>query len=70
MSGQGDTEAGGLSEGIAANVGMVRAFEEALNTPVTLSPTTVMGAIGAVLLAHEYMGDKMETDPPTSKTER
>jgi activator of 2-hydroxyglutaryl-CoA dehydratase len=49
---------------------MVRAFEDALNTPVTLSPTTVMGAIGAVLLAHEYMGDKMKTDPPTSKTER
>jgi predicted CoA-substrate-specific enzyme activase len=50
--------------GVAANAGMVRAFEEALNTPVTVPPHhDVMGAIGAALLAHEYV--EANGDRPT-----
>jgi sugar (pentulose or hexulose) kinase len=42
--------------GVAANAGMVRAFEEVLNAPVTVPPYhDVMGAIGVALLAHEYV---------------
>jgi predicted CoA-substrate-specific enzyme activase len=42
--------------GVAANVGMVRAFEEALGMPVTVPPHyNVMGAIGAAILAQEHM---------------
>ena len=41
--------------GVAANVGMVRAFEQELGLPVTVPPNyDVMGAIGAAMLAHEY----------------
>jgi len=50
--------------GVAANAGMVRAFEEALNTPVTVPPHyDVMGAIGVALLAHEYV--ETNGDRPT-----
>jgi predicted CoA-substrate-specific enzyme activase len=42
--------------GVAANAGMVRAFEETLGMPVLVPPHhEVMGAIGAAMLAHEYM---------------
>jgi sugar (pentulose or hexulose) kinase len=42
--------------GVATNVGMRRAFEEALEMPVIVPPHhKVMGAIGAALLAHEYV---------------
>ena len=41
--------------GVAANVGMMRAFEEALETDVIVPPHhDVMGAIGAALLAQEH----------------
>jgi predicted CoA-substrate-specific enzyme activase len=41
--------------GVAANAGMVRAFEEVLGLPVLVPPHyEVMGAIGAAMLAHEY----------------
>ncbi|MBI5880325.1 MAG: 2-hydroxyglutaryl-CoA dehydratase [Chloroflexi bacterium] len=40
--------------GVAYNQGMVRAFEDALETPIHVPPHhEVMGAIGAALLAHE-----------------
>lgn len=40
--------------GVASNVGIVRAFEEALKTEIMVPPNhKVMGAIGAALLAHE-----------------
>lgn len=46
--------------GVAANQGMVRAFEEMLNTPVKVPPHhDIMGAIGVALLAreqHQYTG--------------
>ncbi|MCL5266328.1 MAG: acyl-CoA dehydratase activase [Chloroflexi bacterium] len=42
--------------GVAANKGIVRAFEAALKTEVVVPPHhQVMGAIGAALLAHEHM---------------
>ena len=42
--------------GVAANAGMVRAFEETLEMPVHVPPHyLVMGAIGAAMLAHEYL---------------
>jgi predicted CoA-substrate-specific enzyme activase len=42
--------------GVAANAGMVRAFEEALGMPVLVPPHyEVMGAIGAAMLADEHM---------------
>jgi predicted CoA-substrate-specific enzyme activase len=42
--------------GVAFNQGIVRAFEETLNTRVIVPPHhEVMGAIGAALLAHEEM---------------
>jgi hypothetical protein len=42
--------------GVAANAGMVRAFEEMLEMPVLVSPHhAVMGAIGAAKLAHELV---------------
>jgi predicted CoA-substrate-specific enzyme activase len=42
--------------GVAANAGMVRAFEETLEMPVLVPPHyEVMGAIGAAMLAHEYV---------------
>jgi predicted CoA-substrate-specific enzyme activase len=42
--------------GVAANVGMKRAFEEALGMPVVVPPHyEVMGAIGAALLAQEQV---------------
>jgi len=41
--------------GVAANRGMVRAFEEELKTPIIVAPHNhIMGAIGAALLAHEH----------------
>ncbi|MCL6635532.1 MAG: acyl-CoA dehydratase activase [Peptococcaceae bacterium] len=40
--------------GVAANVGMIRAFEKALGLPVQVPPHfNVMGAVGAALLARE-----------------
>lgn len=40
--------------GVASNVGIVRAFEEALHNPIMVPPHHhVMGAIGVALLAHE-----------------
>ena len=40
--------------GVAANAGMVRAFERELGMPVLVPPNyDVMGAIGAAMLAHE-----------------
>lgn len=48
--------------GVATNSGMVKAFEEALNTKVVVPPNhQTMGAIGAALLAmehHQYSGEK------------
>jgi len=42
--------------GVAANQGMIRVFEEALNTKILVPEHNhVMGAIGAALLAHEGM---------------
>lgn len=42
--------------GVAANAGMVRAFEEALGTEVIVPPHyEVMGAIGAAILAREHV---------------
>ncbi len=42
--------------GVAANKGMVRAFQEELNTDVIVAPHNhIMGAIGAALLAQEHM---------------
>lgn len=42
--------------GVAANAGMVRAFEETLDMPVLVPPHyEVMGAIGAAMLAHETL---------------
>jgi predicted CoA-substrate-specific enzyme activase len=42
--------------GVAANAGVVRAFEEALETDVTVLPQhDVMGAMGAALLTREQM---------------
>jgi predicted NodU family carbamoyl transferase len=42
--------------GVAANGGMVRAFEEMLEMPVFVPQDYgVMGAIGAAMLAHEHM---------------
>jgi predicted CoA-substrate-specific enzyme activase len=42
--------------GVAANAGLVRAFEEVLGKEIVVPPHYgVMGAIGAALLAHEYM---------------
>jgi len=42
--------------GVAANAGVVRAFEEALETRITVLPQhEVMGAIGAALLTREQM---------------
>ncbi len=42
--------------GVAANVGMVRAFEEALGMKVIVPPHhEIMGAIGAALLAREHV---------------
>jgi predicted CoA-substrate-specific enzyme activase len=41
---------------VAANAGMVRAFEEVLELPVLVpAHHGVMGAIGAAMLAHEYI---------------
>ena len=41
--------------GVAANKGMVRAFEEELKTKIIVAPHNhIMGAIGAALLAHEH----------------
>jgi predicted CoA-substrate-specific enzyme activase len=41
--------------GVAANAGMVRAFERELGMPVIVPPNyDVMGAIGAAMLAREY----------------
>ena len=41
--------------GVAANVGMVRAFERELRLPVTVPPNyDVMGAIGVAMLASEH----------------
>jgi predicted CoA-substrate-specific enzyme activase len=40
--------------GVAANLGMIKAFEQALNLPVQIPPHyNVMGAVGAALLARE-----------------
>jgi hypothetical protein len=40
--------------GVAFNQGMIRAFQEALNTQIHVPPYhEVMGAIGAAMLAHE-----------------
>ena len=42
--------------GVAANQGMIRAFEEALGTEIITPPYfLVMGAIGAALVAREHM---------------
>lgn len=42
--------------GVAANAGMVRAFEETLEMPVLVpAHYEVMGAIGAAMLAHETL---------------
>ncbi|MHB0869719.1 MAG: acyl-CoA dehydratase activase [Chloroflexota bacterium] len=44
--------------GVAANQGMIRAFEQALNCEILVPRHHhIMGAIGAALLAHEQMGD-------------
>jgi activator of 2-hydroxyglutaryl-CoA dehydratase len=41
--------------GVATNVGMVKAFEEALSTKIVVPENhQMMGAIGAALLAMEY----------------
>jgi predicted CoA-substrate-specific enzyme activase len=48
--------------GVAANKGMVRAFEEELKTKVIVAPHNhIMGAIGAALLAHEHVLDGAST---------
>lgn len=45
-----------LQGGVATNAGVVRAFEEALETNVTVLPQyDVMGAMGAALLTREQM---------------
>lgn len=45
--------------GVAANAGMVRAFEKALGLPVQVPPYfDVMGAVGAALLAREAVARK------------
>jgi predicted CoA-substrate-specific enzyme activase len=45
-----------LQGGVAANAGMVRAFEEVLELPVLVpAHHGVMGAIGAAMLAREHM---------------
>jgi hypothetical protein len=45
---------GAFQGGVAANVGMVRAFEQELGLPVVVPPNCdVMGAIGAAMLAQE-----------------
>jgi predicted NodU family carbamoyl transferase len=45
--------------GVAANVGMIRAFEKALEMPVKVPPYyNVMGAVGAALLAREAASKK------------
>ncbi len=50
--------------GVAANQGMIRAFEEALKTQVKVPKHHhIMGAIGAGLLSHEYM---LATGKPSS----
>lgn len=42
--------------GVAANAGMIRAFEEVMDLEVLVpAHYEVMGAIGAAMLAHEYM---------------
>jgi predicted CoA-substrate-specific enzyme activase len=46
--------------GVAFNAGIVRALYEELDTDIIVSPHhEVMGAIGAALLAHEYMADSL-----------
>lgn len=48
--------------GVAANKGMKRAFEEALNCQVVVPPHyNVMGAVGAALLAKEQVGANNKT---------
>ncbi len=48
--------------GVAANAGMVRAFEKALNLPVTVPPYfDVMGAVGAALLAKDAVSRRGPT---------
>ncbi|MDF2571856.1 MAG: CoA-substrate-specific enzyme activase [Sporomusa sp.] len=48
--------------GVAANKGMQRAFEQALECPVVIPPYyNVMGAIGAALLASEYIRQNPQT---------
>lgn len=45
--------------GVAANVGMIRAFEQALGLPIKVPPYyNVMGAVGAALLAREAAAKK------------
>ncbi|MDD2553740.1 MAG: acyl-CoA dehydratase activase [Desulfotomaculaceae bacterium] len=45
--------------GVAANVGMIRAFEQALGLPVKVPPYyNVMGAVGAALLAREAVAKR------------
>lgn len=45
--------------GVAANLGMVRAFEKALDTVIVVPPYyNVMGAVGAALLAREAVNRK------------
>jgi predicted CoA-substrate-specific enzyme activase len=47
--------------GVAANAGMVRAFEEVLDLPVLVpSHHELMGAIGAAMLAREYMSRSLD----------
>lgn len=48
--------------GVAANQGMIRAFEETLKTEILVPRHHhIMGAIGAALLAHEQMGSTGQT---------
>ena len=48
--------------GVAFNQGIVRAFEEALKTPILVPPHhEVLGAIGVALLAREEMGGRQTT---------
>ncbi len=48
--------------GVAANKGMCRAFEEALQAEILVPPYyNVMGAVGAALLAKEEIGDSRPT---------
>lgn len=45
--------------GVAANVGMIKAFEKALGLPVQVPPYfSVMGAVGAALLSREAVAKK------------